>query len=570
MRIAKNSIWHLELVSWFPASSYPYEATPKLDGSSIELQYKDGQLKKAVTRGDNGKGADVTDKLRNMVPQTIPSLKTLEIRGEAVIPVKRFPELNARRKQAGQNEFANPRNAVAGILNGGTWEVEFCAFVAYHIKAHENGKTLFVENAMQNLTKMGFNKAFPVMVRHINTHNDFLKVYHEFKKYRAEESPFQLDGIVFKMSENVRAAIGQTNHHPKWAVALKFPSKEATTRINDTEWEIGAFGELSPVGILQPVELDGSTVSRVSLYNKTKMEDMGMFPGAVVTIKKSGDIIPQIIKIVSRSPREKEFIAKQNFYPKACPSCNQPLDIEQSKTTVHIVCNNRKCPGQNVKRLAYGISALDIKGIGESLCKDLYNSGIHNIFDFFDTTKMSAQALCKHGILKPGRQLQLILEGPDQLKKVDLYKVVLSLQFNRLGDTGSRQVARQKAGVKYSFDGLEKAVIEPFKSNTSIQSLSITKLVEMMRDRGIDITEPVDVASDAVTFEMTGSPSDAGYKTKEELVNFLATKGFAHTKLKDAKLLLTDSHASGSSKMKDARKKGIKIMTYDELVATIK
>jgi DNA ligase (NAD+) len=353
-------------------------------------------------------------------------------------------------------------------------------------------------------------------------------------------------------------------------VALKFPSKEATTKINDAEWEIGAFGELSPVGILQPVELDGSTVSRVSLYNKTKMEEMGMFPGAVVTIKKSGDIIPQIIKIVSRSPREAEFIAKQNFYPKNCPSCNQPLDIEQAKaqSTVHIVCNNRKCPGQNVKRLAYGISALDIKGIGESICKDLYNSGVQNIFDFFDPTKMNPQSLCNYGILKPGRQLQLILEGPAQVKKIDLYKVILSLQFDRLGDTGSRQVARQKAGVSFSFDRLEKAVVEPFKSNTSIQSLSITKLVEMMRSRNIEILLPVDIASDAITFEMTGSPSDAGYKTKDELVTFLGTKGFAHTKLKDAKLLLTDSHASSSSKMKDARKKGIKIMTYDELIAT--
>lgn len=561
-----------ELISWFPSNVYPLEATAKFDGSSIELQYKDGELKKAVTRGDNGMGQDVTAKLKTMVPQTIPSMKALEIRGEVVIPMKRFPELNMKRKQAGEKEHANPRNAAAGILNREkmTYEVEYLVFVAYHIRSHENGEVKFVDNSMQNLAKMGFNKNYPVVVRHINTPHDFIKVYQEFKKYRAEDSPFQLDGIVFKTPETHRTLIGQNNHHPKWAVALKFPSKEATTKIIDTEWEIGAFGELSPVGILHPVELDGSTVSRVSLYNKSKMESMGMFPGATVTIKKSGDIIPQIIKIVARSPKETEFITRQNYYPNACPSCKETLTLEKSKTTEHIVCNNRKCPGQNVKRLAYGISALDIKGIGESLCHDLYNSGIHNIFDFFDPKKMNAQSLCNHGVLKPGRQLQLILEGPEQLKKVDLYKVVLSLQFDRLGDTGSRQIARQKAGVSFSFDGLEKAVIEPFKNNNSVQSLSITKLVDMLRDRNVDIILPKDIASNAITFEMTGSPSSAGYKTKDELVTFLGSKGFAHAKLKDAKLLLTDSHTSSSSKMKDARKKGIKIMTYDELLATFK
>lgn len=556
-----------EIMSWACHTGFfPLEATPKYDGNAVELQYRDGKLAMAVSRGDgNGKGADLTSKLRLLVPEIINSKLTLEVRGEVVMPVDVFKNKYAE-------EYKNPRNMIAGMLNRDDVNedmVRDAIFVAYSIKAiSADGTFKYVENAMDNLSKLGFNNNYSVPTLSLNNAYDIRDAYDWFKNYRAT-GRFQLDGIVLKMPENKRSTVGEGNHHPRWAVAIKFPSKEAVTKIIDVEWTIGHTGELSPVGLLDPVDLDGSTVSRVSLYNKTKMESMGMFPGAVVTIKKSGDIIPQIIKINTPSPRTNEFVRDQNFYPTSCPSCNSKLEIQQDHDTAHIVCTSFSCPAQKSRKLASGIAALGIKGIGESLCLDLYKSGVEDIFDYLDPNKMSGANLVLGGIFKPGRQLDLLLKSVEQLKSVDLDKVILALQFDRLGNTGSKQVAKMFAGAKYSFDGLERAVVEPFMNPNSQQVLLVRKLMDTLQSMGVAIAMPKDITG-AITFEMTGSPKDAGYAKKEDLIAYLATKGYAHTKLKDAKLLLTESYSSNSTKMKEAEKKGIQILTYEDLLEKLK
>lgn len=571
-----------ELVEW-ANGKYPIEASPKFDGNAVELQYNLGKLVKAVSRGEDNMGANITDRLSLIVPTTISSTKNLEIRGEVVMPQ------NVWKKE--YPEKANSRNTVAGILNPKNLNfdthVRRCVFVAYSIKAHENAQVKHVEDTMSNLTKLGFNLSFPVFLESVKNEHDFRRVYDIFKKYRSDTSVFQLDGIVFKMNEVLRLAIGETKHHPKWAMALKFISVEAITTIKDYDWKVGYTGEFSVTAILEPVDLDGSEVKRASVYNKSKIETNGYFPGAVVSIKKSGDIIPQIVKVLKRSPRENEFLTKQNFFPKKC-TCGEPVVIEQENDTVHIWCKNKKCPDVNIMKLTKGVAALKIKDVGESTCGDLYRAGIENIFDLYDPNKMNAQSLINSGVFVKGRTLEIALEAVEQVQKVDLWRVVLCLMFSGLGDTGSKMVAKMinepdyrdqlkkelsklAADPKYkaSFDGLDKKVIIPFLNDNSIQYQSVLTLVKIMRAKGIDIIDPVKIDPNAMTFEMTGSPSGDGYKTKEELVMFLASKGFAHTKLKDAKLLLTDSHSSPSGKMKDARKKGIKIMTYEELIKTL-
>lgn len=590
-----------EIEGWNTPNIYPLEATPKYDGNAIELQYNDGRLIKAITRGKKGKGSDVTSKLLLIVPSTISSKLKLEVRGEILVPLDKFREKY-------MEEFKNSRNMIGGVLNRDEdFEdiVKDSIFVAYSLKnIVDDGSIKYVDDTMNNLTKLGFNSKYTVPVKQINGPEDFRKVYDAYKKYRAE-SNFLLDGIVFKMPEEKRSYIGENNHHPKWSVALKFPSKEAITKILfngdfGVEWNVGSTGELSPVGILDPVDLDGSTVGRVSLYNKSKMEQMGMFPGATVVIKKSGDIIPQIIRVEIPSPNASEYISKQNYYPKNCPACGSVLVVEITASkrdkakkallkdkdvnnkvklitaifseapSEHIMCKNENCVAKNTRKLALGIAALGIKGIGESLCADLVNSGIKNIFDFLNKDKMNTQSLSKFGILKPGRQLELILNGPKKLSKVELHQAIAAIQFESLGDTGSKQVAKMFANVSYSFEGLEKAVVEPFLDDNSTQTNMVKEILEILGDRGVEVVMPKNIAANAITFEMTGPTTGAGYKTKEELVQFLSNKGYVHTKLKEAKLLLTDSYSGSSTKMKDAIKKGIKIMTYEDLINSLK
>jgi DNA ligase (NAD+) len=556
---------------------WPLEASAKYDGNAVELQYANGQLIKAITRGKNGLGKDITEAMKLLVPFVIQSNKTLEIRGEVCMLLKPFREKYHMVTGVGaQATYSNARNMVGGILNDDSIpeeKINDCVFAAYSLKAIDvDGSVRHVMDAMENLKKLGFNSKYEPPLITVNSPKDILAAYETFKQYRID-TVVQLDGIVFKMPENMRTRFGENNHHPKWALALKFPAKTATTRLifhppYGVEWNVGPTGDLSPVGILESVDLDGSMVSRVSLYNKGKMEERGLFAGAVVEIKKSGDIIPAIIKVITPSPRRHEFVTNQNYYPTNCPACNSVLVIDRQ----HIRCVNFDCVAQKSRQLNKSLAALGIKGIGESTCTDLYNIGVKDIFDFFDEDKMNEVFMTQHqggtnaNLFVQGRSLDIILNASKSVKKVDLDKVILSLGISRVGTTISKQLARMYAGISYSFDGLESAVVDPFKIDSSQENNLVKKLVQVLRNHGIDIIMPKDVSTNAINFEMTGKTADTDYKTKEELLAFLVTKGYAHSPIKNAKLLLTDSHASTSGKMKIAKAKGIQILTYTELL----
>lgn len=557
-----------DLQSWAPA--YPLEATPKFDGNAIELQYRNGKLDKAVSRGEYGKGADVTKKLLAMgVPHTLPIDKDLEIRGEVCMPMSIFSVKYADKK--------NPRNTVSGILNPENEDVDKavdCIFIAYSIKDHTNGKVSHCNNTMQYLSDFGFNKQYPIKIETITDKDDFRRVYDIFKQYRAVDSPFQLDGIVLKVSEDRRAFIGDSKKYPKWAMAIKFPAKEVTTEIISHRWEVGYTGELSPVGILAPVDLDGSEVTRTSLYNKTRIEMNGTFPGAIVTIRKAGDIIPQITGIVMASPDAHKYIGT-TWYPTVCPACNgsitidvEPATKKKPNPTEHLMCKNNECIGKLVRRLDLGVSALKIKGIGESTCESLIKAGVRDIFDLFDPTKFNTQALCANGVFKPGRSLEVILNAVKHIKSVDLDKAILALQFEGLGDTGSKAIADLITGKIKDFEGsgLEKAKVEPFLNSESWQSLSVKKFIGLLKDSGITVNMPKATPVGGIIFEMTGSPEGAGYKTKEEFVEYAGRHGYVHGKLKGATMLITDSYSANTKKMQDAKAKGIEIKTYEDFV----
>lgn len=550
---------------------WPLEASAKYDGNAVELQYANGNLMKAVTRGKNGKGKDISAAMKLIVPAIITSKKTLEVRGEIVMPLKTFTAKYSKVTGKGDEaRYANARNMVGGVFNDDAIPVEKitdCVFVAYSIKVIDvDGSVKHVEDAMNNIKKLGFNGTYTPPLMTINNESEIKGVYDYFKQYRAD-GEMQLDGIVLKMPESQRAKFGENNHHPKWALAIKFPSKTAQTRLTfhppyGVEWNVGSTGDLTPVGILDPVDLDGSMVSRVSLYNKGKMIERGLFAGALVTIKKSGDIIPAIISVDQPSPRTQEFVRLQNFYPTECPACNSTLEIENQ----HIRCVNHDCIAKKSRKLSNSLQALGIKGLGDSTCEDLFKMDVKDIFDFLDSDKMNEQALTAGPVFTPGRSLELILKAAASTRDVDLDKVILALQLPRVGRTISKEVAKMFAGVKYSFDGLEGDVVAPFLVDTSMESNLVKKLVQVLRDRGVSINMPVAADLNAIGYEMTGSPKEAGYAKKEELIAYLATKGYVHSKIKDAKVLLTDSYDSKSSKMKTANAKGIQILTYADLL----
>jgi DNA ligase (NAD+) len=546
----------------FAQRYYPIEASPKFDGTAIELNYEGGALKQALTRGKNGKGADVTKRLALIVPAAISEKRRCEIRGEVLMTKATY--------LAKYTHMSLPRSVASGIVNSEDGNMLDCVFMAYSMKIHEGNGFSYPKGTQSTLEKLGFNKQFPVKTVTITKHDQFEDVYKEFKHYREKESPFFLDGIVLKTDEKYREELGENNHHPHWAVAIKFPSEVAKTKLTDIEWNVGYVGAVSPVGILEPVKLDGSTIRRVSLYNVGSILKSGTFPGAAVSIKKSGDIIPQIISVDAPSPDQAAFMTR-GFFPHNCPSCGSKLRVEVSKdghnSPETLWCDNDDCLAKQYKKLCNGIDALELKGIGESKALSLVQAGVVTIFDFFNPAKMNKAALIKSGQFVEGRELEILLAIPASLKETEFENVIRALQFPNLGRTGAKFVAKMlvdKNPFNGDYKGLERAVINPFLDKASKERGLVRGLVNLLRGRGVAVHPPKDT-SHLVGFEMTGSPDGSGFSKKDDFVKFASQHGFVHTKLTEAKVLVTDDLKSSSSKMAAARKKGVMIVTYEQM-----
>lgn len=282
------------------------EMTPKFDGNAISILYKNGVLFHALSRGDGQLGLDKTEKIKHLVPNVIPDKGVVEIRGEVVIDLDTY-----QRKYHDPSKVSNPRNFVAGLLNRDELEMDQLldmVFVAYSYTRVINGESEFVESTMQKLHDFGFNSKYPVFMRKFKDINDFSDLYMEFKSYRHGECPFLLDGIVLKFSEEHRAELGNHSHHPEFAIALKFETLTAVTKIMTIDWTVGTTGELSPIANLQPVELLGTMVKKASLYNLGTILKRKLFPGATVSIRKSGEIIPQVMQVLVPSPDEERYL----------------------------------------------------------------------------------------------------------------------------------------------------------------------------------------------------------------------------------------------------------------------
>jgi DNA ligase (NAD+) len=280
-----------------------YAVELKYDGNSMSYIYKDGKLFQCLTRGD-GKLALDRPKMKLLVPNTIPIDGVVEIRGEVLIEKKLF-----REKYADPDKVQNERNVVAGYISTEDIDIKIIndlTFVAYSIVKVKDDKIEYIEDSMKVLSDMGFNRKYVPKFEEMKNISDFDKIYKKFKQYK-EESQFLIDGFVIKFPENLRYKMGDNGHHVKWALACKFKSEEVTTTIINIEWSYGK-NEICPVAILEPVILLDTMVSRCSLHNLGFIINNGAFPGAIISLKKSGDIIPRLTSVVEPSPDTDEYM----------------------------------------------------------------------------------------------------------------------------------------------------------------------------------------------------------------------------------------------------------------------
>ena len=363
----------------------------KIDGNAISLRYEKGILTKAATRGDGKEGEDITNNVKRI--KSIPlklRIKNppewLEIRGEAYIPIKNFQELNKERAIKREQLFANPRNACAGSLRQldpkivADRKLDFFAYQVYFPEQIEI-KTIYNNHwdRLKFLKECGFkiSKNSKLIINETD-----LKEYCEFWEKERVNINYETDGIVIKVN-NIRTQnlLGFTQKSPRWAIALKFPAEEIATKIKDLGFQVGRSGAITPVANFEPVQLAGTIVSRATLHNADRFEELNIHTNDTVIVKKAGEIIPEVVKVITEL-RSKE--AKKIPFPEVCPSCGNPLEKNTSEAATK--CINMNCESIQLALIKHWASktALNIDGLGTKLVEQLFDQGfIKNVADLY-------------------------------------------------------------------------------------------------------------------------------------------------------------------------------------------
>lgn len=543
-------------ISKYSAKNDILVAEPKFDGSSCNLIYNDGRLISASTRGNGIKGTNILNKVSMIVPETISNDSTIEIRGEIIIKSKIFAEKYA-------SDYKNPRNFVAGILARDEVNesiIEDFEFIAFEYRIHQNQNLVHGENPTKFLKSNGFT--IPQYIKQFN-YTQFEEVFIGFLNYRLNDCDYGLDGFVIKLPENTRNLIGETDHHPKWAIAIKFPPTECVTYIRNIQWNLGQSGEFRPIGELVPIDLDGTTVSNVALHNIGNIIKLGLFPGAKVTIVKSGDIIPIVKNVI-----EPNFEQQEKYLPTKCSSENCKIEMHG----VHLLCRNSNCTSQKLGRLGAGIATFGLENIGGSTIKKLYSAGIQNISDFFDRTKFNKEALIHSGQFKPGRALDIIFESFENRKPITIARIVNALAFKNVGASTAEEIAKIFEGKQPNWSAKSHDAYSPFLNENTQEYKTVIDFIALLSENGYTIEQKIkEEVKFKNTVELTGSPKDQGFKTKEQFIEYIKQYGYSHSPLtKETTYLITDDKESSSSKMNKAKKLNVKIISYVEFLNMIK
>lgn len=433
----------------------------KYDGVAIGLRYENGELVRAVTRGDGEKGEDITMNVRTI--RTVPLTLTgdfpikFEIRGEVFMPIEAFNKLNEEREMAGEDRFANPRNTAAGTL-----KLQDSSMVAnrgldtylYGV----NGQDLpFLSHfeAVKSASTWGFktppeNQGYISCCDSIEGVMDFIHYWDEQRNFL----PFEIDGIVIKVnSYEHQRKLGFTAKSPRWATAFKFKAKQVVTQLLSVDFQVGRTGAVTPVANLAPIQLGGTTVKRASLHNADQIEKLDLHLGDFVFVEKGGEIIPKIVGLeVSKRPIDAQKIQ----FLENCPECNTTL-VRKEGEAQHFCPNELQCAPQVVGKIQHFVSrkAMNIDGLGEETVVQLFEAGlIQNVADLYS---LSHETLLKLDRMAE-KSVENLLNGVQQSKSIPFERVLFALGIRYVGETVAKRLAQafqtMDALMNASFDDL--------------------------------------------------------------------------------------------------------------------
>lgn len=454
-----------------------YVCELKIDGLSVSLHYEKGRLTMACTRGNGVVGEDITHNVKTIksIPLKLKEEVDIEVRGEIYMSKKTLQKINEERKKKNLPLLQNPRNAAAGSIRQLDSKVaakrNLDAFL-YHLPNPLDYGIKTHHEALEYLTKLGF-KTNPnnKIVHNINEVMDYIHEKGEIRK----RLPYDIDGVVIKVDDiAIQQKLGFTARTPRWAIAYKFPAEEVLTKLQDIIFTVGRTGQITPNAILDPVIVMGSTISRATLHNEDYVLEKDLKIGDIVSIRKAGDVIPEVVeaKKTRRTGAEKDFVMIEN-----CPICNSKLIKKEGQ--VDSYCPNKNCPARHIESFIHFVSrpAMNIDGLGDRIMEDLYN--FHFIKDISDIYRLKEKK--KELIKLEGygeKSVDNLLDAIEKSKENSLERLIFGLGISHVG----REKAKILAKYYGSMENLEKAKEEELVNLPDIGGVIAKSVVSYFMD----------------------------------------------------------------------------------------
>ncbi len=548
----------------------------KIDGLSAALEYRDGKFVRGATRGNGLVGEDVTENLKTIktIPKELPEPINIIVRGEVFIGKKEFEKMNEERELNEEKTFANARNAAAGSLRQLDTKItkkrplDIYIFNVQKIEGKEFNSHF---EELNYLKKLGFN-VNPVLIP-CNNIPEAIDAINKIGEER-EELTFGIDGAVIKVDDlKLREKMGTTSKVPRWAIAYKYPPEKKETKLKDIICQVGRTGAITPMAILEPVKVAGSTISKTTLHNEDFIKEKDIRVGDTIVVQKAGDVIPEILEV---KKKKRDGTEKVFEMPKVCPVCGAPVVREEGEAVSR--CIGIECPAKLVRNIIHFVSreCMNIDGLGDKIIEQLINKNlISNIADIYFLKFEDIATLKKNG----QKFTQNLIDAINNSKNNDLYRLIAALGIRHIGVKAAKTLAK-----KYkTMDNLINASLESLAMTDDIGEISANSIYEFFRqDQTIDLinrlkeakvnmealeSEDIDNRFEGKTFVLTGTLEKFTRKEASDLIEKHGGKTSGSVSKKTDYVLAGED---AGSKLTKAQSLGVEIITEEQFEKMMK
>ncbi len=548
----------------------------KIDGLSAALEYKDGKFVRGATRGNGLVGEDVTENLKTIktIPKELPEPINIIVRGEVFIGKKEFEKMNEERELNEEKTFANARNAAAGSLRQLDTKITKkrpLDIYIFNVQKIEGKEFNLHFEELKYLKKLGFN-VNPVLIP-CNNIPEAIDAINKIGEER-EELTFGIDGAVIKVDDlKLREKMGTTSKVPRWAIAYKYPPEKKETKLKDIICQVGRTGAITPMAILEPVKVAGSTISKTTLHNEDFIKEKDIRIGDTIVVQKAGDVIPEILEVKKKKRAGTEKVFEM---PKVCPVCGAPVVREEGEAVSR--CIGIECPAKLVRNIIHFVSrdCMNIDGLGDKIIEQLINKNlISNIADIYFLKFEDIATLKKNG----QKFTQNLIDAINNSKNNDLYRLIAALGIRHIGTKAAKTLAK-----KYkTMDSLMNASLESLAMTDDIGEISANSIYEFFRqDQTIDLinrlkeakvnmealeSEDIDNRFEGKTFVLTGTLEKFTRKEASDLIEKHGGKTSGSVSKKTDYVLAGED---AGSKLTKAQSLGVEIITEEQFEKMMK